>query len=99
MANIVHGNVEVPVEQFEFNGGLYYGYIYANYLRHSDRSTITHKAHLIRLVDLNVEDVDWEDDDNLHTIPLGSDLAKALLAEYDDFVEDECRDDCRFDMW
>ncbi len=95
MTNIVRGNVEFSVEEFEFNCGMYYGCIYVDYKRNSDFS-ISCDPQLIRLVDYNVKDVDWENDDNLHTIPLDSDLAKVLLAKYNDFVEEECRDDCRW---
>ena len=93
---VIHGNVNIKVDEFEFDSRMYGGSILVSYVRNNDRS-IDWEPEFLRVVDVTDGEADWEDDDNLHTIPLGSHLAKALLAEYDDFVEDECRDDCRFD--
>lgn len=92
----LHGSVDVDVEEFQFDNKLFSGVIFVTYVRHSD-GCLEWEPQLLRLTDVTDEDVKWEDDDDLSTIPFNNPLAKNLMINLDEYISDCCRDDCRFD--
>jgi len=93
--NIIHADLEVPIEEFEFAGRLYGGVLVVEYTRDRDYS-VEWEPELLRLVDVSDGEADWEDDDVRSTVAFDSELGRALLADHAEYVADTCRDDCRW---
>ena len=88
---VIHGNVKIEIEDFEHGGWIWGGDLWVQYVRDTDGS-ITWVPELLRMTD----NEDWRDDDKRKRINFSTSLAHALFQEWQQTIEDECRDDCRW---